>query len=56
MEEPIVKDFMATDEFRYYVEDGEVILMSNIKCGMTATVWCSLPALSVSQLIGHVFT
>ena len=29
IEEPIVKDFMATDEFRYYLEDGEVILVTN---------------------------
>jgi len=29
MEEPIVKDFMPTDEFRYYLEDGEVILVTN---------------------------
>uniref|UniRef100_A0A7C9CYG9 Uncharacterized protein n=1 Tax=Opuntia streptacantha TaxID=393608 RepID=A0A7C9CYG9_OPUST len=26
MEEPIVKEFMQTDEFRYYVEDAEGIL------------------------------
>jgi len=25
MEESIVKDTMDTDEFRYYVEDGEVM-------------------------------
>jgi len=25
MEEPIVKDFMETDEFRYYVDDWEVM-------------------------------
>jgi len=25
IEESIVKEFMQTDEFRYYVEDGEVM-------------------------------
>jgi len=25
MEESIVKDFMETDEFRHYLEDGEVM-------------------------------
>jgi len=42
MEEPIVKDFMETDEFRYYVEDGEVMYCGPLQSLlMNVTLLCA---------------